>query len=162
MTTARPSGNTHTFDWRKIVKKSTIAVFGGVLAAGFLSIPVAHADPNDQASLGQSFADAGGLYVGQWGAHGEHLTVNADGTGSETYNGGSVNFRMNEVQFKGQPNTAYGNIVSGGHAERGSSVTMQIVDNGQGLLLTVANGDTNFPFCKIVNGGYVNSADCGA
>jgi hypothetical protein len=29
-------------------------------------------------------------------------------------------------------------------------------------LLSLANGDNNFPFCKIINGAYRNSADCGA
>jgi hypothetical protein len=114
----------------------------------------------------QAQADVPGLgpFVGQWGAHGESLTVNADGSGSETYNGGSVNFQISGVQPPPpQPDhTAYGNITSGGNADRGSYVTITLVDSGQGALLSVANGDTNFPFCKRVNGNYVNSADCGA
>jgi hypothetical protein len=55
-----------------------------------------------------------------------------------------------------------GNITSGGKAEHGSYVTITLVDGGRGVLLSVANGDNGFPFCKIVNGGKVNSADCGA
>jgi hypothetical protein len=101
---------------------------------------------------------------GQWGAHGESLIVNSDGSGSETYSGGSVNFQISGVQPPPpQPDhTAYGNITSGGKAEAGSYVTLTLVDGGNGLLLSVANGDNNFPFCKRVNGSYVNSADCGA
>jgi hypothetical protein len=116
------------------------------------------------APLGQADVPGLGPFVGQWGAHGESLTVNADGTGSEIYNGGSVNFRISGVQPPPpQPDhTAYGNITSGGKAAVGSYVTMTLVDGGQGLLLSVANGDTNFPFCKRVNGDYANSADCGA
>lgn len=111
-------------------------------------------------------ADVPGLdpFVGEWGAHGEHLTVNPDGSGTETYNGGSVNFQITNVQPPPpQPDyTAYGFITSGGQAEPGSYVTITLVDGGQGVLLSVANGDNNFPFCKIVNGTYLNSADCGA
>ena len=90
------------------------------------------------------------------------MIVHADGTGLWSNSVGPMNFRMSEVQAVGQPNTAYGNIVSGGNAEPGSYVTMQIVDGGRGLLLSVANGDNNFPLCKWVDGSYLNSADCGA
>ena len=124
-----------------------------VLAAGIACAPMAQAD-----------VPGLGPFVGQWGAHGESLTINSDGSGSETYNGGSVNFQISGVQPPPpQPDhTAYGNITGGGHAERGSFVTLTLVDGGNGLLLSVANGDNNFPFCKRVNGSYVNSADCGA
>lgn len=43
----------------------------------------AHADPG-QAGLGQPFSVAGGPFVGQWGAHGEALTINAGGTAVTT------------------------------------------------------------------------------
>jgi hypothetical protein len=137
------------------------AVMPALLAAGIACAPVVQADPG-QAGLSQPFSVAGGPYVGQCGAHGEGLTVNADGTGTETSRYGTVTFRMSTVQSQGQPNTAYGNITGGGRADLGSYVTMQLVDGGNGLLLSVANGDNNFPFCKIVNGNRVNSADCGA
>ncbi len=58
--------------------------------------------------------------------------------------------------------TAEGIISSGGRAPHGSYVSVQLVDGGRGLLLYVANGDQGFPFCEIVNGSKVNSADCGA
>ena len=135
-----------------------IAVMGAVLTAGIVCAPLAAGQPG----LSQPFSVAGGPYVGEWGAHGEHLSVNSDGTGTETSRYGTVNFRMSTVQSQGQPNTAYGNITGGGRAEPGSYVTMQLVDGGNGLLLSIANGDNNFPFCKIVNGSKVNSADCGA
>ena len=122
--------------------------------------PPASADPG-QSGLGQPFSVAGGPYVGRWGAHGERMIVNADGTGLWSNNERSMNFRMSEVQAVGQPNTAYGNITSGGNAEPGSYVTMQIVDSGRGLLLSIANGDQQFPFCKMVSGTYLNSSDCG-
>ncbi len=138
-----------------------IAVIPAVVAAGIGYAPPAQADPG-QAGLSQPFSVAGGPYVGEWGAHAEHLSVSSDGTGTETSRYGTVNFRMSTVQSQGQPNTAYGNITGGGRAEPGSYVTMQLVDGGNGLLLSVANGDNNFPFCKIVNGSKVNSADCGA
>jgi hypothetical protein len=130
------------------------------LAATTCSAP-ASADPG-QAGLSQPFSVAGGPYVGRWGAHGEKMKVNADGTGLWSNSERSMNFRMSEVQAVGQPNTAYGNITSGGFAEPGSYVTMQIVDGGRGLLVSVANGDQQFPFCKWVNGSYLNSSDCGA
>ena len=133
-----------------------IAVIAAAL--GIACAPLAAGQPG----LSQPFSVAGGPYVGEWGAHGEHLSVNSDGTGTETSRYGTVNFRMSTVQSQGQPNTAYGNITGGGRAEPGSYVTMQLVDGGNGLLLSVANGDNNFPFCKIVNGSSVNSADCGA
>ena len=44
----------------------------------------------------------------------------------------------------------------------GGYVTMQLVDGGNGMLFSVANGDNNFPSCKVVGDGYANSADCGA
>lgn len=115
------------------------------------------------APLAQADVPGLGPFVGQWVAHGESLIVNADGSGSETYNGGSVNFQISGVQPPPpQPDhTAYGSITSGGNAERGSYVTITLVDGGQGILLSVANGDTGFPFCKVVNGNKLNSADCG-
>lgn len=130
-----------------------VLVASAVLAVGIAWAPLAQAD-----------VPGLGPFVGQWGAHGESLTVNSDGSGSESYNGGSVNFQISGVQPPPpQPDhTAYGNITSGGHAERGSYVTLTLVDGGNGLLLSVANGDNGFPFCKRVNGDYVNSADCGA
>jgi len=75
-----------------------------------------------------------------------------------------VNFQISGVQPPPpQPDhTAYGAITSGGKAPVGSYVTITLVDSGQGALLSVANGDNGFPFCKIVNGSKVNSADCGA
>jgi hypothetical protein len=115
--------------------------------------PIAHAD-----------VPGLGPFIGEWGAHGERLVVNADGTGTETYRGGSVNFRISGVQPPPpQPDhTAYGNITSGGNAPVGSYVTITLVDGDRGVLLSVAGGDNGFPFCKVVNGGYANSADCGA
>ncbi len=139
------------------------AVLATALGAGLAFAAPVHADPG-QAGLSQPFSVAGGPFVGQWGAHGESMTINADGTGSETYRGGSVNFRLGSVQGPpSQPDTtAYGNITGGGNAQPGSYVTVTLVDGGQGVTLSVANGDNGFPFCKIVNGSKVNSADCGA
>jgi hypothetical protein len=123
------------------------------VAAGIACAPMA---PADMPGLGP--------FVGEWGAHGERLTVNADGTGTETYRGGSMNFRISSVQPPPpQPDhIAYGNIISGGNAPTGSYVTITLVDGGQGALLSVAGADNSFPFCKMVNGTYANSADCGA
>ena len=105
-----------------------------------------------------------GPFVGEWQAHGERMTINADGTGTEVYNGGTVNFQITGVQPPPpQPDhTAYGHITSGGKAQPGSYVTITLVDGGQGALLSVAGGDSGFPFCKVVNGSYANGADCGA
>jgi hypothetical protein len=145
-------------------------VIPAVLAAGIACAPLAQADPG-QAGLSQPFSVAGGPFVGQWGAHGESMTINADGTGSETYGkgpqgmgGGSVNFRLGSVQGPpSQPDTtAYGNITSGGNAPPGSYATVTLVDGGHGVTLSIANGDNGFPFCKIVNGSKANNADCGA
>ena len=70
-----------------------------------------------------------------------------------------MTFKLGSVQ---QPQTAYGNVVSGGNSPVGSYVTMQLVDGGNGMLFSAAGGDNNFPFCKYVGGSPVNSADCGA
>ncbi len=101
-----------------------------------------------------------GPFVGQWGAHGESLTINADGTAVETARLGTVN-----MSFR----TADGNSATGGvtsstipNVSPGVQAGTTLVDGGRGLLLTVTGGDNGFPFCKMVNGSYVNSADCGA
>ena len=41
-------------------------------------------------------------------------------------------------------------------------MTLQLADGGQGMKFSAGGGDSNFPFCKIVNGNRLNSADCGA
>ena len=155
------------------------AVITGVAAlAAIACAPLAHADGGDQAAISRPWSVAGAPFVGNWGAHEERLTINADGTSTETYNDrsscpnapmagcgvtGTVNFRLSTVQTTKTPwDTAYGNLTSGGKAPVGSYVTIQLVDGGNGALLSVANGDNGFPFCKIVNGSGVNSADCGA
>jgi hypothetical protein len=159
-----------------------LLIAGVAVAAAITLSPMAVADPGDQAKLGKPFSEVGAPFVGTWQAHEESLIVSADGTGAETYPDRSscpdapmagcgqtatVNFRLSEVQGPPpiglQPDTtAYGNIVSGGNAERGSYVTITLADGGKGVVLWVANGDQGFPFCKMVNGNKVNSADCGA
>jgi hypothetical protein len=90
------------------------------------------------------------------------VTVNADGTGVETSSMGMMNFTLGSVQTSTNPwDTAYGNV-TGGSLERGAFVTLQLVDAGQGMKFSAGGGDTSFPFCKIVNGNRLNSADCGA
>lgn len=140
--------------------KALAATAALLFGAGFVSAapaPLAQSDPG-QADLGAPFSVAGGPFVGVWGAHGEGLTINADGSAVETTRSGTVNFRFNYVQGPpSQPDTtAYGNLPDGGYA------TATLVDDGRGLTLSVANGDNNFPFCKMVDGAYLNSANCGA
>jgi hypothetical protein len=136
--------------------RGTLAVVVAT-AVGVAPAPLAQSDPG-QADLSKPFSVAGGPFVGQWGAHGEGLTINADGSAVETTSSGTVNFRLSSVQGPpSQPDTtAYGNLPSGGYA------TATLVDGGRGLTLSIAGGDNGFPFCKVVNGGYANSADCGA
>ena len=123
--------------------------------------PLSHADPcNNQACLSQPFSQAGAPFVGDCGSHKEHITVNSDGTGTETSSYGTVNFTLGGVMNEGP--TAMGNITSGGNAEPGSYVALKLVDSGRGLEVDIANGDHAFPFCKYVGGSPVNSADCGA
>jgi hypothetical protein len=138
-------------------------VIPAVLAAGIACAPVVQADPcNNQACLQKSFAEAGGPFIGSWGAHGEGVTVNADGSGVETTRRGTLNFQLNAVQTSTTPwDTAYGGVVSG-FLQRGAFVTIQLVDGGNGMNFSAGGGDSNFPFCKIVNNSKVNSADCGA
>ena len=136
------------------------AVMPVALAAAIVCAPAAQADPcNNQACLQSPFSQAGGPYVGNWGAHGEHVVVNADGSGTETSNYGTVNFKMTFVSTS-EP-TASGNV-TGGAKQVGSYVNMQLVDSGNGMLFSMGGGDQNFPFCKLVRGSAVNSADCGA
>jgi hypothetical protein len=130
------------------------------LAAAVACAPMGQADPcNNQACLQKPFSETGGPYVGNWGAHGEHVVVNADGSGTETSNYGTVNFRMTFVSTSDP--TASGNV-TGGAKQVGSYVNMQLVDSGNGMLFSMGGGDQNFPFCKLVGGSAVNSADCGA
>ena len=138
-------------------------VIPAVLAAGIACAPVVQADPGGgQAALQKSWAEAGGPFIGSWGAHGEGVTVNADGSGFETSWRGTFNFNLGSVQTSTTPwDTAYGNVVSG-FLERGAFVTLQLVDGGNGMLFSAGGGDNGFPFCKIVNGNKDNSADCGA
>jgi hypothetical protein len=126
-----------------------------------LSSP-AQADPGGQAGLSEPFYQAGGPFVGQWGAHGEGVTVNPDGTGVETSRMGTTNFTLGSVQTSSNPwDTAYG-AVTDGNLKRGAFVTLQLVDGGQGMKFSAGGGDANFPFCKIVNENRLNSVDCGA
>jgi hypothetical protein len=127
------------------------------VCAAMAGAPLAQAEPG-QADLSEPFAVAGGPFVGQWGAHGEGLTINADGSAVEITRSGTVTFHLTSVQGPpSQPDTtAYGNLPDGGYA------TATLVDGGRGLTLSVANGDNAFPFCKKVGGSYVNSDDCGA
>ncbi|WP_155764263.1 hypothetical protein [Mycobacterium colombiense] len=137
------------------------AVISAVFAAGIACAPLAQADPN-QADLSKPFSVAGAPFIGQWGAHGESVTVNADGSGVETARRGTMNFKLGSVQTSTNPwDTAYGNVTSG-FLERGAFVTLQLVDGGQGMTFSAGGGDNGFPFCKIVNGGKANSYDCGA
>ena len=137
-------------------------VIPAVLAAGIACAPVVQADPcNNQACLSQPWSVAGGPYTGEWQAHKEHVSISSDGTGTEVSNYGTVHFKMGSVSTD-QPITAFGNVVSGGSMSVGSYVTMQLVDSGNGMLFSMGGGDQGFPFCKVVAGSYVNSADCGA
>jgi len=137
-------------------------VIPAVLAAGIACAPVVQADPcNNQACLSQPWSVAGGPYTGEWQAHKEHVSISSDRTGTEVSNYGTVTLKMGSVSTD-QPITAYGSVVSGGSMPVGSYVTMQLVDGGNGMLFSVGGGDQGFPFCKIVNGSKVNSADCGA
>jgi hypothetical protein len=139
--------------------KTTLAVVLAVLAAATICRP-AQADPN-QANLEKPFSEAAAPFVGSWQAHGESLRINPDGTGTEVYSGGTVHIKMTFVSTS-DPNHADGNIVSGGNAEPGSWVTMDLFDNGNGVKLSMSQGDQQFPFCKMISGRKINSADCGA
>ena len=137
---------------------------GGVaaLAATALLAPPAYADPcNNQACLEKPFSEAGGPYLGEWVAHKERVVISPDGSGTEVSDYGTVTFKMGSVST-GQPITAEGDITGGGRAPVGSWVSMQLVDGGRGMLFGMANGDQQFPFCKIVDGNRLNSDDCGA
>lgn len=72
-----------------------------------------------------------------------------------------MNFTLGSVQGPPTWDTAYGNV-TGGVLQRGAFVTLQLVDGGNGMDFSAGGGDSNFPFCKIVNGSRVNNADCGA
>ena len=99
------------------------------LAMALFTAPLANADPcNNQACLQKSFAEAGGPFIGSWGAHGEGVTVNADGSGVETTRRGTLNFQLNSVQTSTTPwDTAYGGVEKR-ILQRGAFVTIQLVD----------------------------------
>jgi hypothetical protein len=141
--------------------KKIITLAASALAA-ITFTPLVHATPDDQAGLSRPFSQAGGPFIGDWGAHGEHVTVNGDGSGVETSRYGTLNFSLGSVQTSTNPwDTAYGNVTSG-FLQRGAFVTLQLQDGGKGMAFSAGGGDSMFPFCKIVNGNKVNSADCGA
>ena len=134
-----------------------------VSSAMMLTPGVAHATPDDQAGLSRPFSQAGGPFIGNWGAHGEKVTVDGDGSGTEVASRGTLNFKLGSVQQgnSGAWDTAYGNVTSG-FLERGAFVTLQLQDGGKGMAFSAGGGDSMFPFCKYVGGSPVNSADCGA
>jgi hypothetical protein len=134
-----------------------------VLAAAALA-PIAHADPGDQAGLSKPFAgEAGSPFTGVWRGHGELVTIEPDGTGTEKAARGQLNFMMGAVQQGpgGGWTQADGHVVSG-FLERGAFINMQLVDSGKGVLFSAGGGDNGFPMCRMVGGAAVNPADCGA
>jgi hypothetical protein len=139
-----------------------VSVIAGVAVAATAAVlGPAYADPG-QADLEKPFATAGGPFIGQWVAHGEHVTVNPDGTGVEMSSRGAMNFMLTFVSSGSNPwDTATGNV-TGGILERGSYVALQLTDGGRGMNFSAGGGDANFPFCKTANGKPLNSADCGA
>jgi hypothetical protein len=129
--------------------------------------PNSHADGGDQRNLEQPFSTAGGPFVETWSAHKEGLVINPDGTGTETYSGGTVGFRLGGVQGPPQtPNLQADGVITSSASKIGpigGYAGATLIDGGRGLLWYVANGDQGFSFCKRgVNGSYVNPADCGA
>src|ERR1700749_1149694 len=125
-----------------------------IALAAMAYAPGPQADPcNNQACLQSPFSQAGGPYIGDWGAHGEHAVVNAAGSGTEASTYGTVNFKMTFVATSDPP--ASGNV-TGGAKQVGGYVNMQLVDNGNGMLFSMGGGDQNFPFCKLVGGFAVN------
>jgi hypothetical protein len=122
-------------------------------------------------------ADVPGLapFVGSWHAHEEGLDIQPDGNGRESYadkstcpdapaagcgKTGTVDFTLTSVSG----DTATGAITAASNPKDpiGGPVTINLVDGGRGMHLSIAGGDNGFPFCKIVNGSPANSADCGA
>lgn len=140
--------------------RAAMKTLGVVFGAGLVVVALAPMAESDQgqAALADPFSVAGGPFVGEWYAHGERLTINADGNAVETTASGRMYFRFVFVQGPpSQPDTtAYGSRPDGGYA------TATLVDGGRGLTLSVAGGDDGFPFCKIVDGRKLNPANCGA
>jgi hypothetical protein len=125
--------------------------------------PIAHADPGDQAGLSKPFSQAGQPFVGEWRGHGEVVTIEPDGTGTEKTARGQLNFMMTFVQQGpgGGWNQADGHVVSG-FLERGAFVVLILTDSGKGATFSAGGGDSNFPMCRMVNGAAANQNDCGA
>src|SRR5436305_1397082 len=90
--------------------RAATVLIPAVPAAGVACAPLAQADPGGQAGLSKPFSVAGGPFIGEWGAHGERVTVTADGSGVETSRYGTTNFSLGSVQTSTNPwDTAYGN-----------------------------------------------------
>jgi serine/threonine-protein kinase len=119
-------------------------------------------------------ADVPGLapFVGSWHAHEEGLDIQANGNGHETYAdrstcpdapmagcgiAGTVDFTLTSVSG----DTAAGAITAASNPEHpiGGPVSIKLVGEGQGLLLSVAGGDQGFPFCNSNNASHYY---CGA
>jgi hypothetical protein len=139
-----------------------VAFVVGVIGTVLLLAPHSHADPN-QSDLSRPFGQYADKFVGTWRAHGEVVTIDADGSGTETASRGTLNFKLPFVQQgpSGAWDYALGNVVSG-FLQRGAFVSVQLVDGGKGMLFSAGGGDNGFPFCKMVNGSAANSFDCGA
>jgi hypothetical protein len=139
--------------------KQIIAAAAVVTAA---LAPTAHADPG-QADLSKPFSQAGQPFVGEWRGHGEVVTINADGSGTEQAGRGQLNFKMGAVQQGTDGGWTQGDgFVVSGFLERGAFVNMQLVDSGKGVLFSAGGGDSWFPMCHVIGGAAVNPADCGA
>jgi len=145
------------------------ALTAGVAAAALAFAPLAAAD-----------VPGIGPFVGNWGAHEEGLTINADGSGRETYNDrsscpdapmsgcgvtGTVDLRLTSASG----DIATGNIIAASNPKTpvGGTVKVQLVETGPapgaGLQLWVQGGDGGFPFCKIgPDGNRINQYYCGA
>jgi hypothetical protein len=131
-----------------------------------------------------AYADVAGIgpFVGNWKAHWEDLTVNADGTGEETYEDtsscpdaplsgcgvqGVVSFRIARVSGS----KASGSITGASNPQTpvGARVRLKLVNTGpapgQGLQLDVGGQGFDNPtgFCKLdSSGNKVNDYYCGA
>jgi hypothetical protein len=149
---------------RKVLTKVSVAlaIITGIITTALLLAPHSKADPN-QADLSRPFGQYADQFAGQWNAHKESVTINADGTGTEVADRGTLHFKLPFVQQgpSGAWDYALGNVTDG-FLERGASVTVQLVDGGNGMQFSAGGGDQSFPFCKMVGGGSLNSNDCGA
>ncbi|TSE00694.1 hypothetical protein FOS14_06620 [Skermania sp. ID1734] len=131
--------------------------------------------PSDVSATSSQSTTVPSAFVGTWHAHEERLTIDGNGHGRETYSDrsscpdapmsgcgvtGIVDFTLTSFGR----DTATGKVTASSNPKTpiGGAVTIKLLGEGQGLELTVAGGDSGFPFCNDKDDDHARHYYCGA